>query len=504
MLRALLLLLLPPSLLALLGASRACDLRPPFSLSRTGIVCRITKPATLVLNQETTKVIQKAFQRAEYPDIKGEKTMLFLGKVEYGLYNIQISNLTIASSEVELNEDKSMSITIQHVSVTFQGTLKYGYTGAWLLKVSHAIDFEIESSIDLQINTRLTCNHGKVWADTSDCYLTFHKLLLHLHGDKQPGWIKQLFTDFISFTLKLVLKAQVCKEINTLSNIMAEFVQDTAADFLRNGDIGVDISLTQAPDITTGYIESHHRGLLIYKNHSGPTWDSTFSPGLIPDSRMLYFWFSDQVLNALALAAFLDQRLVLTLAGKEFEAVMLNSRGLEEHQDTLREILQGSSYSDAQVEIKSVAAPEITCQPEGTVVKSSVAVVVRVSLQDPTEAFYFEEDVTTTIQASYEHKKLILHLSDSQIHLKTFRSASKLSASDESIQDFLKVITAMVGAPMVISRIEPALTELMDSKGLNLFEIINPEILTKEGYLLLQMDFGFPQHLLVDFLKTIM
>uniref|UniRef100_F7F999 Cholesteryl ester transfer protein n=1 Tax=Ornithorhynchus anatinus TaxID=9258 RepID=F7F999_ORNAN len=451
----LLLFLLPPSLLALPGASRACDLRPPSSLARTGIVCRITKPATLVLNQETTKVIQKAFQRAEYPDINGEKNMLFLGKVEYGLTNIQISNLTIASSEVELKEDKSITITIRNVSVIFQGTLKYGYTGAWLLKVGHAIDFEIESSIDLQINTRLTCNRGKVWADTSDCYLSFHKLLLHLQGDKQPGWIKQLFTDFISFTLKLVLKAQVCKEINTLSNIMAEFVQDKAADILSDGNIGVDISLTQTPDITTGYIESHHRGLLIYKNHSGPTWDSNFRPSLLPDSRMLYFWFSDQVLNALALAAFLDQRLVLTLAGKEFEAVMLNSRGLEEHQDTLREILQSSSYSDAQVEIKSVAAPEITCQPEGTVVKSCVAVVVRLSHQNPSE------DVTTTIQASYEHKKLVLHLSDSQIHLKTFRSASKLSAV--GINLFLATCYTMTPIPRSSSTQSPLPTKLPPS-----------------------------------------
>lgn len=31
----------------------------------------------------------------------------------------------------------------------------------------------------------LDCGQGKVAADTSDCYLEFHKLTLHLQGDKE-------------------------------------------------------------------------------------------------------------------------------------------------------------------------------------------------------------------------------------------------------------------------------------------------------------------------------
>lgn len=38
------------------------------------------------MNQETGKVIQTAFQRASYPDIKGEKSMMLLGRVKYGLH----------------------------------------------------------------------------------------------------------------------------------------------------------------------------------------------------------------------------------------------------------------------------------------------------------------------------------------------------------------------------------------------------------------------------------
>ncbi|KAM6223742.1 cholesteryl ester transfer protein [Rhynchocyon petersi] len=466
-----------------------------------GIVCRLTEPAALVLNQETTKVIQTAFQRASYPDIKGEKAMRFLGRVKYGLHNIQIGYLSIASSQVKLVEDKTIDISIQNVSTIFKGTLNYGYTGAWGLGIDHSVDFEIDSSIDLQISVDLTCNSGRVQAEASDCYLSFHKLLLHLHGERDPGWIQQLFTNFISFTLKLVLKGQVCKEISVMADIMANFVQMKAADFLSDGDIGVDISLTRSPVIKAAYLESHHKGHVIYRNVSEDFPLPTFSPSLFGDSRMLYFWFSEKVLDSLAKTAFKDGRLVLSLTGDELKA-MLESRGFSTNQAVLQELFGGFPISQAQVTIHCLKMPKISCQSQGVVVSSSVMVKFLIPQPDkqPIVAYTFEEDIITTTQASYSMKKLFLNISDSQIKLK---SASNLTEISESMQDFLRSLTIMVGIPEVTSRIEVGLTDFLNSKNLDLFDIINPEVITKDGYLLLRMDFGFPGHLLVDFLRRL-
>ena len=37
------------------------------------------------VNQKTTKVIEAAFQHARYPKMTGEKSILFIGTVKYGL-----------------------------------------------------------------------------------------------------------------------------------------------------------------------------------------------------------------------------------------------------------------------------------------------------------------------------------------------------------------------------------------------------------------------------------
>ncbi|KFU85826.1 Cholesteryl ester transfer protein [Chaetura pelagica] len=482
-------------LLMLVHASAACEFGS-FSYGLTGIVCRMTKPAALLLNQETAQVIQ------QFPNITVERSMRLLGKVSYGLTNIQVNDLSIERSEVELREDDAIHISISNVTATFKGTLTYGYAGAWLLKLFHSVDFEIHSSIDLQINTELMCQKDKVTPDASDCYLTFHKLTLHLQGDKEPGWLKQLFTDFISFTLKLVLKREVCKEINSVAQMLANFIQDLAENFVQDGDIKVDLSLASAPLIKANHLESHHKGLVVYKNYSDVFSDSIYSPPLLTESRMLYFWLSEHVLSSLAAAAFLDKRLLLTLRGEELQ-VLFEAEDTEVQQRAVQMIFQGTSYNNSMAKVWSLAQPQISVQPEGTIVKSLVAMEVSILPpgEEPLMVLYMEKETTVTIQAAYAEKKLILHLLDSRIESKAFQCMADPSGNDPSVRNFLQTMISAVGIPEVISRIELALTSLMNSKGLHLFDIKNPEIITRKGYVIVQLDFSFPNHLLLDFLE---
>uniref|UniRef100_A0A8C5T4P1 Cholesteryl ester transfer protein n=1 Tax=Malurus cyaneus samueli TaxID=2593467 RepID=A0A8C5T4P1_9PASS len=466
-------------LLVLVHAAAACEFGP-FPYRATGIVCRMTKPAALLceLNQETAQVIQAAFRNAKFPNITGERSMRLLGRVAYGLSNIQVNDLSIEQSEVELKEDDAIHIVIKNVSALFKGTLTYGYSGAWFLQLFHSVDFEIESSIDLQLNIDLLCQKEQVVPDASDCYLAFHKLTLHLQGDKQPGWLKQLFTDFISFTLKLVLKREVCKEINAVAQTLTNFILDLAASFVRDKDIIVDISLAADPVIKASYIESHHKGLVLYQNSSTVLSDSVFSPSLLTEDRMLYFWFSEHSISSLAAAAFLDGRLVLNLRGEKLQE-LFELEDTEVQQKAVQTIFQGTSYNDSVAKVWSLSQPQVSLQPEGTVVRSLVAVELSIlpAGEEPQVSLYMEKEITVTIQATYAEKKLILQPVDSSIEIKVFKCTADPSG-------------VSIGS---------ALTSLMNSKRLHLFEIINPEIITRKGYVIVQLDFGFPSHLLLNF-----
>ncbi|KAJ8335576.1 hypothetical protein SKAU_G00389180 [Synaphobranchus kaupii] len=480
----------------LIGTTQSCldrDSAHPF----TGIVCRVTYPAALVLNEKTAQVIQAAFQHAQYPDIKGKRSLPVIGKAQYNLKNLQIYNLSIGRSEVELQEDNGVGISISNVSATFQGTITYEY-GNWFLKVRQSLDFEIESHIDLVVNPKLYCGNGKVAADTSDCYLTFHKLKLLLQGDRDPGWLKRVFTEFLSFTLKMVVKSQICKEINNLANIMADFIQETAEHFLSDGDIGMDISITSSPFITSKYIESYHKGLARYNNHTAVINASVFSPAQLTDHRMLYFWISDDVLNPLLTAAHQDGRFVRNITGKELAGLF--EMDLSTTMPTLLDQLLSSGNS--VLEAWSMSMPHLWTTPQGTFVRSVAAVELTSGSDDSdAPALYFEMEVEVVVRADYAERKLILNATATQVSiLKGSFSPGKQQLTEGQVE-YLKEVVEKIGIPKVISYIEPGLTAVMNKQGLDLFDIMNPEVVSHQGYVIVQLDFGFPHHLLVDFLQ---
>ncbi|KAM4734013.1 cholesteryl ester transfer protein isoform 2-T2 [Anableps anableps] len=447
-------------LLSLFGTAHGCVQDPTSAYKYTGIVCRLTYPAAVVLNEKTTKVIEAAFQHARYPSMQGEKSAGFFGKVSYGLENLEIYNLSIGQSEFELRPGEGIGLEINNVSAVFSGTIQYGYD-SWLVNVAQRLDFEVETQIDLGINPKLYCGNSKVAADTSDCYLNFHKFRLYLQGDKEPNWLKKLFTDFITFTVKMVVKGQICKEINKLADILAEFIQDTAGDFLSDGGISVDIGVTTAPVITANYIESYHKGLTTYLNSTSVINTSVYHPNHLTENRMLYFWFSDEVFKPLIAAAHQDGRFKLNISSEELKTLFETSLSSFKPEYIEKCLLESAS---PELRVWSSSVPTLNTSTIGTSVWAQA-----------TGELYCESQSKVT-------------LSFQTIH-------------DEAQTEFIREAVEKIGIPKVLSVLEVEITRLMDKQGANLFDIINPEVLHQEGYIVTQMDFGFPHHLLVNFLK---
>uniref|UniRef100_A0A8C7R0B8 Cholesteryl ester transfer protein n=1 Tax=Oncorhynchus mykiss TaxID=8022 RepID=A0A8C7R0B8_ONCMY len=478
-----------PVLLLFLGLvvmSRSC-LEPASAYRFTGAVCRLTYPAAVVLNEKTTKVIQAAFQHAKYPSISNEKSILFVGKVKYGLANLEIHNLSIGRSEFELIAGEGIEIAISNVSAVFKGTIQYGY-GSWLVNVGHSVDFEIDSHIDLGINPKLYCGKGKVAADTSDCYLTFHKLDLLLQGDREPGWLKRLFTNFITFTVKLVIKSQN----NVLDYVYISTLIPTE-QFLSDGDISMDIGVTSAPVITSNYIESYHKGLAKYNNMTAVINESVFDPSQLTEDRMLYFWISDEVFNPLITAAHQDRRFVLNISGLELTELF------KTHLSTpIPEFLsQFLSSEEPVLRVWSVSVPHLWTTPMGTYVRAVAAAELTSGAED-IPGLYFEMEVEVVVTASYAKKKLILIATTSQLLYFSFPYALQMV---EAHIEYLKEAVEKIGVPKVISKLEPSLTALLDKQGANLFELIEPQVVSQDGFVIIQTDFAFPHHLLVEFLR---
>uniref|UniRef100_A0A672NKR6 Lipid-binding serum glycoprotein N-terminal domain-containing protein n=1 Tax=Sinocyclocheilus grahami TaxID=75366 RepID=A0A672NKR6_SINGR len=216
----------------------------------------------------------------------------------------------------------------------------------------------------------------------------------------------------------------------------------------------------------------------------------------LTENRMLYFWISDGLLDPLMSAAHHDGRFIRNISGTEltdlFQTELSSARP-----ELLNKWL---SSEGPMLKARSVSVPHMWTTTEGTSVRAVAGVELLLDSQDM-PALYFETDVTVVVNASYAEKKLILKATADYkcifIH-KCYMISLKM---EENLRGHLQEAVEKMGIPKVISYLEPELTALMDEQGLNLFDIINPEVLPQDGYVIVQLDFGFPQHLLVEFLK---
>ncbi|XP_078256597.1 cholesteryl ester transfer protein isoform X2 [Rhinoraja longicauda] len=488
-----------PLLFLMAGASLSCE--PGSTTNSTGIVCRFTKDAALAFNQETSDVIQATFRHASFPDIKGEKSILFLGSVSYVLKNLQINYMSVESSDVDLSNEKGILLSIQNVATTFKGTMNYAYS-SWLLKINHSLDFKIEVQTDVDLALTLACDNGRIATTVSDCVLSFDKLKIQLQKRNEVNWIKQLLTDFVSFTLRQILKGQICTEINKMSNLLSDFTLEQAGAFISDGEISTSIELTGDPTITSEYVESRHKGNVFYKNVS------VFQkPNAIPvervETRMFNLWVSEPVINSLLFAAYLEGRLTLKLADDNLLKVFEDG-DVKRELNLLQQVFPAVPMNELMLRLAALRPPSILFKRLGTILEGSVSLEFDI-VPDSKESFtalYMEMDIEITVQSSYANRKIHLQPSSNRWSITALRNDPAITLDKNKAKRYLEKFFAAGGLQRIISYVEFYITALLDKKGLQYFKISNTVLEPNKGYVTVATDFQFPRQLLENFLRN--
>ncbi|XP_078067151.1 cholesteryl ester transfer protein isoform X2 [Mustelus asterias] len=414
----------------------------------------------------------------------------------------KINNMSVEKSDVDLNDEKGILISIKNVAAVFRGTMNYAYSN-WLLNLNHSLDFEIESQTDLNLALTLACDNGRIAVTVTDCLLNFDKLMLQIQKHKEASWIHRLFTDFVSFTLRHTVKGQICTEIYKMANLLADFTLHQAALFIQDGEIATSIELTADPVHTSGYVESWHKGSVSYKNSAVAQKPSAI-PAERVESRMFNLWVSEPVINSLLFAAYQDDRLTLKLTDgdllKLFEDGESNNKP-----NILQQMLPDVPMHDLMIKLWPLRPPVILFKPVGTIMQASISVEVDVlsSSNDSHTALYLEMDSETIIHASYAERKICLRPSSNLWAIKVVRSNPVIALDESKVKRYLEAFFSAGGLEKIISYVEFYITALLDKKGLHYFNVTNSLMETDEGYVTIATDFGFPRQLLENFLRNL-
>ncbi|XP_056271973.1 cholesteryl ester transfer protein-like [Pseudoliparis swirei] len=151
-----------------------------------------------------------------------------------------------------------------------------------------------------------------------------------------------------------------------------------------------------------------------------------------------------------------------------------------------------------ELRVWSSSVPYLNTSTSGTTVRGTASG----QLHCGTPTLFFKTDVVIDVTASYADKKVFLRGNQSEVSvLQAELSLQNQTLLDEDHIEFIREAVKKIGIPKVLSALEIELTRLLDKQGTNLFDIFNPEVLPQDGFVVMQMDFGFPHHLLTDFLK---
>lgn len=212
---------------------------------------------------------------------------------------------------------------------------------------------------------------------------------------------------------------------------------------------------------------------------------------------MLYFWVSDQFLNPILNAAHRDGRFQLNISGEEVTTLLRTdlSSGVPEF---IRKCLLESA--SPQLTVWSSSVPHLKISTLGVSVWVQASGQLRCDSQS-TPILSFQTDTTIDVTTSYENKNVLLRGGPTGLSVVRAELPSQDQLLYNETLGFIKEAVVKIGTPKVLSVLGAELTRLLDKQGLYLFDLFNPEVLPREGFVLIQMDFGFPHHLLVEFLK---
>ncbi|CAI8045639.1 Lipopolysaccharide-binding protein [Geodia barretti] len=245
--------------------------------------------------QVLTPILKEKLSSLTIPDIEGNAETP-IGSVRYELKNIQLSNLALPTSSLT---STSQGLVIQASDISFYIHGDWQYRGNdWPHIEDHGTcEIKIyEVFLEVHIGVA-TDSSGHAVVSTNYCDLHIGKLDIQFDGG--ASWLYNLFSSDISDELKGSIEEQICKtaslEIDTEGN---KALASMPVNITISSVAEVDFAMIQDPIITTGHIETNHKGEFFRTDH--PV-EAPFTPPSLPavteNTSMLYMWLTDYMAN---------------------------------------------------------------------------------------------------------------------------------------------------------------------------------------------------------------
>lgn len=233
--------------------------------------------------------IQQRLKTIKVPDFSGTQEVSPIGKVQYSLSNMQIVDVGLPKSAVDLVPGTGVRLSIGNAFISLHGNWRVKYLR--IIKDSGSFDLKVDA---LTVTTSIAIKSdetGRPTVSSVNCAANVGSASIKFHGG--ASWLYNLFKNFIDKALRNALQEQICP-------LVADAVSDLNPQLKTLNVVAkvdqyaeIEYSMVTSPTVSSSSIDLSLKGEFynIGKHQEPPFSPAAFS--LPPQiNNMLYIGLS--------------------------------------------------------------------------------------------------------------------------------------------------------------------------------------------------------------------
>ena len=265
------------------------------SASNPGLKIRVSRAGLDYAANVVVGVLSERVRGIEIRDQKGSADVS-IGRVEYEVNNIKVTDFVRPSSSVVLNPGSGLSWRLDGARLSLHGDWRYRYKRRFLRVRDHgSFDASLTiASTTVTVSVSMDTSSGRPTVASVDCSCTIDAVEMRVHGG--ASWLYGLFMGSVERPLKEQLQRLVCQEARKAVDVDSRSELDKLQVRVPVGESWLfDYRLVDTPRVDSDFIEFLHKGAFFHKNDtSEPPFQAEPFP-VVETQRMVTIWISDYI-----------------------------------------------------------------------------------------------------------------------------------------------------------------------------------------------------------------
>ncbi|KAJ8361281.1 hypothetical protein SKAU_G00178060 [Synaphobranchus kaupii] len=369
----------------------------PLPLSQSanpGVKVRLTQKGLEYGRQLGMATLQSKLKSIKVPDMSGKVRVKVVGKVEYSVTGVQITNIGLPTSTVGLVPGTGVSLSIRNAYMSLRGRWKVKFCR--FLKLSGSIDLAV-SGLTITTQIKLQSDKtGRPVVSSVNCVARVGRVKVKFHG--RGSWLYNLFRSKIGKVFRKALQKQICPRVDKAVSDMNPRLRTLNVLAKVDRFAEIEYSMVGSPVVAKQSIDFGLKGQFYnIGKHQQPPFAAP--PFALPaqNTNMLYMGLSSFTANSAGfvynnagvLSIYITDDMIpkkspIRLTTKTFGAL-------------IPEIAKRFPNRPMKILVKTVKAPKITFEPDNMTLQAMVTLTAYVIQTNGTLQPLFVLNVDTSV-----------------------------------------------------------------------------------------------------------